>query len=254
MDGDTTGQTTGFRDERFGSKPAIVRRPSLVTTVLVLAGAVTLGVTLTQVSVDAPFREIAVILGATVLVGGGLNHLLVSGDELPPVVAESVYLAHVSTVEATIVDHAGTPVYVPVGGHRSAKLVVPESAASPLEHDWDGEGDIGDGDATFTPSGEALYRHFRRLHIARESDSGNLSQFADALESGLELLDGVSASVSEGRGTVRFDACSLPGVGRIDHPVQSFLAVALARQFGRPVVVRTADVNPDGSGVIELEW
>lgn len=238
--------------------PAVLRRPSVPTVLLVLVGGVGILASFAEPVAAADATATLATLGGTVLVAGVLNHLLVSGRELPPAVTESVYTAFASAVENVIAerDLSGDSVYVPAGGRSSARLVVPAAATDPLARDWSAVDGAGSDDAVFVPTGEPLYRTYRRRRTPADLDDPErvLSRLGDALEGGFELVDGVSVTAADGTATVAFESCVLSDVDRIDHPVPSFLAVGLARETGRAVVVDTVRAGTDGSGTVELRW
>lgn len=241
----------------FGT-PGIVRRPSAVTALLVVVGTAAVVVSFTAAVAAAGLTVTVATLGGTAVVAGALNHLLVPGRDLPPAVTESVYTAFASAAENVVAerDLSEHRVYVPASGRSSARLVVPAAGGDPLARDWAAEDAISPADAVFTPTGEPLYRAYRRTRTASDGTDTErvLSRLADALEGGFELVEGVSATASDDAATVTVEASVLPEFDRIDHPVASFLAVGLAREFGRPVVVESVHADTDGSGRIELRW
>ncbi|MFT4946594.1 MAG: hypothetical protein ACI8TL_000830 [Natronomonas sp.] len=249
------------RDQRdvFGT-PDLLRRPSATTLFLGVFGLAGVAVSFTTAVAEGGFSSLAATLGGTVLVASLLNHALADGRDLPPAVSESVYTAYASLAE-TVLDErdlSGQGVYLPSGGQSSARLVVPATGGDPLDRDWSTVDAVGDEHAVFTPTGESLYRAFRRMKLRssehRTDHQRLLSRLASALDSGFELVEAVSVTVEGDTATVSFESCVLPGVDRLDHPVGSFLAVGIAREFGEPVTVDRVRSDPDGSGSIELRW
>jgi hypothetical protein len=238
--------------------PGIVRWPSVPTALLVVVGAAGLAASFTTSVSEAGVSATVATLSGTVFVAGVLNHLLVSDRELPPAVTESVYTAFASAAENVVSERSLSEhrVYVPSGGRSSARLIVPADGTDPLAREWDSEGAVDSDDAVFTPTGEPLYRTYRRARTPSSiADSErSLSRLGDALDGGFELVDEVSVSVADRTGAVSFEACVLPDVDRIDHPVPSFLAVGLAREMGRPVLVEAVRTSTDSSGTVELRW
>ncbi|MUV86830.1 hypothetical protein GJ631_09695 [Natronomonas sp. CBA1123] len=238
--------------------PGVVRRPSVPTALLVSLGAVGVAASFTAPVAAAGFTATVATLAGTALVAGLLNHLLVSGRELPPAVTESVYTAFASAAENVVAERGLSEhrVYVPASGRSSARLVVPATSADPLQRDWGADDAVGPDDAVFTPTGEPLYRSFRRTRPPADATDPErtLSRLGDALDNGFELVDGVAVTAEDGEAAVSFEACVLPDADRIDHPVPSFLAVGFAREFGRPVVVDSVRSDTDGSGTVVLRW
>lgn len=198
--------------------------------------------------------------GGIGLFGAVLVSLLLPERSLPPVVAEGLHRALVSAVER--------------GGNAGATRAVTVYRPGP-----DGEGDTGtaepgdvrvhtvDGEfrnrdsiesepstaatgARSAAAGAVLYRAFRAEAIPEIGATPETFawQLCRGLTDWFDLATDATPEVeSTGGMTIHVEGSTLPGVDRFDHPIVSFLGVALACYRDRPIAV---DVQP-GEGELE---
>lgn len=214
---------------------SVVASPTAATTTLLVCGTVGLVVALVSA---VPHRDLLITLSGTLLVAGGLNHLLPTRDDLPPAVAESVFEA---SAEAIGTATGGSPVYVPAGGGR----VWLRAGGGALETEL--------GDDGVRPTGATMYRLIADDLPEGEPLEVTLARIGELLAGRFGLLVDPAVSVEGSEATVTVAGWALPALDRIDHPAVSVLAVGLAARTGEPVV---ADVHEDGDRVatIELRW
>lgn len=245
-----------------GSRPALLRRPSLVTVLLITLGVAGLavrfelgGVGLPVPPTDQPLRVLTALSG-TLAVGGVLNHVLVRGRDLPPAVAASTAAAATDTVE-DLVTVRGLPderIYVPSGADRGPRLVVPPAGEDPFAA-ADRIADEPDAPGVVvTPSAAGLLARFGGPDVT-DSEAARLDALCDALTAGYDLAGDATPTVEEHRATVTVRDCPIDEPRRIDHPVSSFLATGLAEAFDRPVeVTEVRPADGDDSFDVSLRW
>ena len=108
------------------------------------------------------------------------------------------------------------------------------------------------------PSGSRLFREFESMLKSDLSGSPDdiAVQLADGATEGFELADRIIPNVEAGKRRVTFgviDSAYGP-VDRVDHPIQSFLAIGLAVGLDRPVVVETTVAEGRSDYVITCRW
>ncbi|WP_114576065.1 hypothetical protein [Saliphagus sp. LR7] len=214
---------------------SVVASPTAATTALLACGA--LGLLVALASASIPRRDLLVALSGTLLVAGGLNHLLPTRDDLPPAVAESVFEASAEAVETAM---EGSPVYVPTEDGR----VRLRPGGGSLERGTE------DG---VRPTGATIHRLIADDLPEGEPLEATLARIGDHLAGRFGLLVDPAVSVEGSETTVTVAGWALPALDRTDHPAVSVLAVGLAARTGHPVV---ADVHEDGErgATIELRW
>ncbi|WP_321112670.1 hypothetical protein [Halorussus salinisoli] len=205
-------------------------------------------------------RDVLFALGGTGLFAGVLTYYLTPEQFLPASVGESVYssLAETGASIRAELGLADATVYVP----QSERTTRDERVFVPQRDDYE----LPDDDAlartfvtaegrrrgvAFEPVGESLVSEFE--HALSGSLAGDPETLADQLADGVvqqfELARGLDSDVDPGerRVTVGVAGSAFGRVDRFDHPIQSFLAVGLARGLGRPVEVETVRAS-DGDG------
>ncbi|MFB6105934.1 MAG: hypothetical protein ABEJ70_03080 [Halobacteriaceae archaeon] len=192
-------------------------------------------------------------VGASAVVAGLLNHLLVGGRDVPTDVAAGVYHAHATNGAAIVADRglSDRRLYLP-GDDEDPRLFVPA----------DGRSDVADAaateGATFTPTGAALYRTYERTRTSTPDGPGAaLAHLCDAATYGLGLAATAEVlAVEDDRATVALGGSELPDVDRFDHPLPSLLGAGLAAELGAPVEVTTAPARDADAGefVVTCRW
>jgi len=192
--------------------------------------------------------------GGIGLFGAVLVSLLLPGRTVSPMVAEALYGALVSTVgEAPDArETSGNTVYYP-GGDAADPLdvrVYTLDTATPayegVERDSTAVG--ANSSFRFQPSGAVLYQAFRsRATTTVATDPETFAwQLCQGLTDWFELVSSATPAVEATDGmTIHVEGSAIPGVGKFDHPVVSFLGVALACERERPMVI---SVQPQTSG------
>lgn len=249
-------QSANDRDPRplSGTAP-LRRRPSEATVGALALGVVGLaaGLAVPPALLPDPLPTLLPALGAVALFGGVLNHLLVSGGDLPPVVAQSLADARVADAATRLGgDPPDTARYLPPDSGTGPRLVAPPASGAGAD------AQPSPGDGTLEPAAATLYRAFesQRSGDPPERPEAVVAALCDALAGGFELAtDARIAVVADNRARIAVEGTALPNLGRFDHPVPSFLGVGLATALDRPVTV-TVEVNPDeaADAVVVCRW
>lgn len=256
-----------MRRTALGGRSPLLRRPSLVTVLLVvlgLAGLVVrfeLGGIGLPVPPTEPTLRVLTALAATLTVGGVLNHVLVQGRDLPLSVTESTVTAAADTVETLVAarDLPDERVYVPSTGDRGPQLVVPVSDEDVLAAAGRTVDDADTDGVAVTPSAAGLVARFdgQGVDAVADSPAERLDALCDALTAVYELAGGATPTVEGGHATIAVRACPIGQPRRVDHPVSSFLATGLAEALDRPVevtAVRPDEGNRAYAFEVSLRW
>lgn len=250
------------RDSR--GRPAVVRRPSAVTALLVVVGIAGLatrfgltGVALPVPPTD-PSVQVLTALSGTVLIGGVLNHLLVGERALPLTVTESTAAAAADAVDRLIADRglSAARVYVPGTDRRGPRLVVPATGDDPVDSARTAVASSSTDAAVVTPTGAGLVARFReyRSEATATDPEHHADALCDALTAAFDLADSASATVADGEATVTVGGCPLGEPRRTDHPVVSVLGAGLAETLGTPVEVTGVELAKDGDFTVSVRW
>lgn len=231
------------------------RRPSWATVGALVLGLVGVGagLALPPEFAPAPLPTLLPALGAAALFAAGLNHLLVAGGDLPPVVAQSLVDARVADAAARLGgDPPDAARYLPADGATGPRLVAPPASGAGAD------AQPSPGEGTLEPSAATLYRAFeaQRSGDPDPRPEAIVAALCDALAGGFELVaDARIAVVADNRARVAVEGTVLPDLARFDHPVASFLGVGLATELDRPV---TVDVEVDeevaADAVVVCRW
>jgi hypothetical protein len=244
-----------------------------------------LGVVAGGAAVTAPtatLREIALAFAGAGVFGAVLVYWVrpgATGDVDP---AERVYaaLAETGAALAGDLDLDDRRVYLPAeeapDGFAPAYLAVPATEPSsgttprppvfgtdervPGQERSDAPGSVSadlHSGITLYPTGAALFDAYESIAATdRPADPVELGdQLATGAVAGLELADGVDATVdaAEGQATATVEGPRFGAADRFDHPVASFLGVGFALGIDTPV---TVEVSATGTDAYEVacEW
>jgi len=253
-------------NERLRRSYALARRTSYRRSALGLA--VVGGLAVIGAVVFPAAREVLLALGGTGLFAAVLTYYLTPERFIAADVGASVYGAMAET-EAALVENLGLTdqtVYVPVDSADSlAWLYVPQhtdyripdadALRSPLV--------VGDDPAargvSFRPTGAPLVRQFDQARTGEHSDDPvtAIEGVVDAVGEQFELAESVSVDVDaeNHRATVAIQESAFGPVDRFDHPIQSVLAVGLARALDAPVTSETTlGDNERADYLVTLRW
>lgn len=255
-------------NDRLRSDYARARAVSYRRTALALAA---IGVAAVAGGVAFPdVRAVLFVTGSIGLFSAVMTWYLTPGRIVPIGVSESVYDAAATTL-TDLRDELGlqaVTVYVPVGDRvrgfvpRHREFDVPENVthAFPVDknvaHASPADGDDHAADAarglTFAPSGQGLTREVDRIRTTGSPGAAidALEQIGDSLVEHFEVADRVA--VEEGTDSRQFvvsvDGAAFGALTRLDHPIVSALACAVAQSVGEPVVVDSV-----GESTVTLE-
>lgn len=214
-------------------------------------------------------RAVLFALCATGVFGGTLTYYLTPERFVAAEVGGTAYDAFAANVEA-IVDElglSGDQVYVPREDATGdpVRLFLPARA----DHELPAPGaldavfvvpeDDGHRGVSLRPTGASLFEEFERVlagPLAGEPET-LAGQLADGLVEQFELAARATPDVDPGggRATVGIGGSAYGGLGRIDHPIVSFLAIGFATGLGRPVRVETANGEDRGyESLVTIRW
>ena len=207
-------------------------------------------------------RELLLALGGTGLFGAFLTYYLTPERFVAASVGEAVYgtLAENLGSVAGELELSDTTVYVPCGD-PGVRLYLPEqppdAAGLPGSEDLRDTFVVMSGHRglSLRPSGESLRREFVETTSPVPEAPGELvGAVCEALVEQFELVDAADPSVGDsGRATVRITDSAYGPVERLDHPVASLLATALADAIGTPVELEVVP-SEDGGSLVTCRW
>lgn len=212
-------------------------------------------------------RDVLVAIAAIGTIAAILTAYLSPERFVAAEVGELIYGQLRDTLDALvgILDLSDRRVYVPVPGHPepTVRLFVPERASDPLPEPEILEdviivpdGAAGRGLAVH-PTGEALLAAMldqRGGPMPRPQDRTDLA--AEGLVETYEIADGIDPALELAEGRARFAIHnSVYGkVERIDHPIASTLACALASALRTPVDLTVAGGDDRTDWIVACEW
>jgi len=205
-------------------------------------------------------REVLLIVGSIGLFAAVLTRFLMPEQFLPIDVAEGVYNGVAESRRGLIgeLGLTGDPAYISTE-EGSIRLFVPQYDETPLPDPEDvrsafvvSERD-GQRGVTFTPTGAALFREFKRTLQEPLADrpSEVAFQLSEGLSGGLELVDPGDIDVEAATTSVTVELSDPPfgDASRIDHPLVSFVGVGLATALKASVTVADIRVDDDRATV-----
>lgn len=260
----TTEENQRLRDEYLRARKSRYQRAALV-----LAG---LGVgSLAGGFLFAGPQDTLYALGGAALIVATVVYYLTPERLMAASVGETVY-TNLALNEASLVDDLGlqdTRVYVPSGAtgttaasaRDAVRLFIPQrSDYNPTAVDArTGPLRVGDDPSerglVLRPSGGGLYAEFRRGLGGEPAAPPDVlvEQLAESLVEQFELARTVSPTIdtADGHATFTVEDAAYRPLNRFDHPIPSFLAVALAATLKTPVEVTVDDDSPP---IIRCDW
>ena len=208
-------------------------------------------------------REPLLALGGTGLFGALLTYYLTPERFVAASVVEAVYGTLAENLESIAgeLELSDTRVYVPVDGDPGVRLYLPEQS---LEgDDLPAADDLRDSfvvtpthrGLSLRPSGDSLRREFvETTSPVPEAPEDLVAAACEALVEQFELVDTADPDAEEpGRATVRIAGSAYGPVERLDHPVASLLATALADATDEPVELEVATTG-DAESLVTCRW
>ena len=209
-------------------------------------------------------REVLFVLGAIGIFGGVLTRYLTPERFVAAETGERIYAAQADTLDG-LAGQLGLEtlaVYIPVAGEPPVRLFVPQHAEYEIPDEESLEQPLVVGEkpsergASLVPTGSTLFREFERsLTGSLGTDPSTVvEQVVDALVENFELARAaeVSLDIESGRATVVFSEAVYGDTERMDNPLGSLLAVALAESLSQPVRLETA--RRDDGIVMTCRW
>jgi hypothetical protein len=248
-------------NERLRQELSAARRTSYRRTALGMAFLG--GVGLLGAVLIPGLRDLLVVLGATGLFGGLLTYYLTPERFVAASVGEAVYATLATNLESIAgeLELSDTKAYVPVDGDPAVRLYLPEQ---PLE--TGGVPTTTDLRDTFVvtsahrglslrPSGDSLRREFVEVTSpVPESPAALIEAVCEALVEQFELVDSADPDIDDaGRATVRVTNSAYGPVDRLDHPVASLLATALADVTDEPVELEVESTD-ESAYLVTCRW
>jgi hypothetical protein len=220
-------------------------------------------VALAGAAVFVDVRDVLLALAGVGLFSGLLVYYLAPERFIAATVGDAAYDAYARTGNDLVFDLGLSDhrVYVPTS--RDARLFVPQydDYGVPSGEDLEGVVVVSEAERTrgiaFHPTGAGLYREFEQSRAGDPAtDPETLAgQLADAVVEAFELADAATGDVGTGRLSVAVTNPVYGSVDEFDHPVASFVGVAVARTLDRPVEL---DVSTDeevvGDWIITVTW
>lgn len=213
-------------------------------------------------------RTVLLALAGVGLFAAVLTAFLTPEQFVSASTTERVYAAYAASGDALAGDLGlrDVSVYVPVddasGPFAAVRLFVPQREeytvpdAGALAQGVVVTADDQERGVSLYPTGAALLEELTEWEFALETTPEGLGdQLADALVTGLELVDTARAEVS-GDGTravVTVSGGAYGAVDRFDHPVASFLASGFASGLDRPVRL-AVESGDDDAYLVVLTW
>lgn len=239
-------------------------------TAIVLSG---LGIAAIAAGVRYPATRTALfVLGGILFFSAVSTYLLLSEAVVRESVYEGVYDTLLTNEVALIRECGlnGSPTYVPRPtedalrkGDSPVRLFVPrDDDESIVDADLDSlfvpSSNGRDLGVSLRPIGSNLFAEFESMTKGEVGGSVNklVTQLADGLVGGLELVDSVATDVDpDQQRAVFMISDSATPIGRFDHPVQSFLGVGMALTLGSPVraEIESAE-NSRFAYVVVCDW
>ena len=211
-------------------------------------------------------RTVLVALGGTGLFGAVLTYYLTPDRFVGAGVAAGVYDALAGDLEAVAaeLELSETAVYVPGGGgDPSIRLYVPEQPPDVAG--------LPDGDAlrdalvvapnhrglSLRPTGGALYAELEEAAAPLpEAPPALAATVGEALVEQFELVETADPDLDldESRATFRVTDSAYGPVDRLDHPVGSLVATALASVLERPVELDVTAADDSAAYLVTCRW
>lgn len=215
-----------------------------------------------------PSRQLLVVLGGTGLFAAVLIHYLTPERFIVAETGAAVYEA-LATNQSAIVAELGLSdmrVYLPVSGSPGGvRLFVPKEidfdvpTADALETRFVITANEDARGVSFVPAASGLMAEFESTLSTglSRTPSRLATQLVDGLVNGFELVDHITPTVAASKGRARFavTGSAYGSVEQFDDPVQSFLAVGLARGLGTPVTTTvTVPAGGQADYLVTCEW
>jgi hypothetical protein len=208
-------------------------------------------------------RDLLLALGGTGLFGALLTYYLTSERFVAASVGEAVYGTLAENLESVAgeLELSETSVYVPVDGDPGVRLYLPDqpldAAGLPDPEDLRDTFVVTPGHRglSLRPSGDSLRQEFVEATSPVPGSPAELvAAVSEALVEQFELVDTADPDVEEpGRATVRITGSAYRPVERLDHPVASLLATALADVTGEPVELEVVATG-DAESLVTCRW
>lgn len=251
-----------LREEYVRARQTQYRRAALglgVVGLVALAGA----------ALFSSVRDILLVLGAIGVFAAVLTYYLTPERFISAEVGERIY-AMLATNESRLAGELGlteTRVYVPIEASEAtarepARLYVPQrpNYELPSEEDLQSVLVVGEDERTrglsLAPTGAGLFREFEQALAGPLGDTPSevTTQVTDALVEDFELVDAAEADTENGRVSIRVTGSAYGEPDRFDHPVESFVAVAVATALAEPVTSETTSGEEAGSFTVTCRW
>ena len=210
-------------------------------------------------------RTVLVALGGTGLFGAVLTYYLTPDRFVGAGVAAGVYDALAGDLEAVAAEFelSETAVYVPGGGDPSIRLYIPEQPPNVAG--------LPDDDAlrnalvvapdhrglSLRPTGGALYAELEEAAAPLpEAPPALAATVGEALVEQFELVETADPDLDldESRATFRVTDSAYGHVDRLDHPVGSLVATALASVLERPVELDVTAADDPAAYLVTCRW
>jgi hypothetical protein len=211
--------------------------------------------------------EVLAALAGVGVVGAVLCMVLSSGVRHPVEVSQSLYEATADN-RAAIVDHfavTGHRTYVPTGERPvDARFYVGGTMDQPVPSAENLDSVVVDSDRrqalSLVPTGRGLVRDFEpSVADLPEEDRAVVQALLEGVTDYYELAESTGLEriadldVAERRRvTVRVRGGTVGDLGRLDHPIQSFIGVGLAVATGAPV--ESESTVKEGTAYLSFEW
>ncbi|WP_049987321.1 hypothetical protein [Halobellus rufus] len=180
---------------------------------------------------------------------------------IPVEIGEAIYepLAANLTEISGELGLSGTRIYVET--EEGSRLYIPEGSTTDLPESLTNVFVVGDSPQTtgiaLQPSGSQLVDEFVQTHTGTlpETPAALSAHLVEGLVEGFELATAIETDITAEQHQLIFEItdAQFGPVSRFDHPIQSFLAVGLARGLDTPVIVEQVRTDAD-TATIAIEW
>lgn len=207
-------------------------------------------------------RDVLLALAGVGLFAGILVYYLTPERFIAASVGESVYDAYAQTGAALVGDLGLTDrrVYVPAG--EGVQLFVPqhETYDPPTADELDGAIVVTENERTrgiaMSPTGGDLFVEFERTLAGEPSTDppALANQVADSVVEAFELADDATGDGEAGRLSVEVSGSVYADVADFDHPVASFVGVAVAATLDVPVELDVTEGEGQSDAIVTATW
>ncbi|WP_256546735.1 hypothetical protein [Halobellus inordinatus] len=244
-------ETLQAENQRLREQYAATQQQTYRYTALGLAGVGLLagvaGVIIT------PAQQVLFALAGVGLFAAVLTWFLTPEQFIPVTIGHAVYAPLATNLDAVAgeLGLSGNRIYLEQD--QESRLYIPEGETTAIPDELDSTFTIGESPEetgiSLHPTGRQLVDEFEESHSGPLPDTPSelSSHLVEGLVEGLELATDVDATADPDNHHIIFEITDpqFGSLSQFDHPVQSFLAIGIARGLETPVTVERVSVGDD---------